>query len=385
VRIDHSVPTRLIRRARHAVVSAVGTALLSVPARAENQARSPAALRDTVVVYEAPQACPSQSDFEARVRSRMPSRESPAPSLRRIEARLSKYGTRVAATVVLTDANGTVTTRRIAAASCNEAVDGLALIVALTVDPLEAHTVPVSPPQTSSAEGTAPSSNSEASPGDHEDKTQPESKEIAPRSQQEAPVVEDEAAREGAPAVVAPGVNESAAASSSTRLRFGVSASFLVASGTVPAWSPGGELGLVASAWKAPALSLRAGGRVVASASDTDVEGSASFSWWSAFVGGCVGTDPSTVLVLSGCAVYELGQLGATGSRTTNARSSMTLWQGLGPELRFEWAFAPPVALNTGVGVMFPLRSERFFLGDSAVYQVPAFGIRVQIGAAIRF
>jgi hypothetical protein len=380
VRIDHSARTRHLRRARLAVVSGVGTALLVVSARAENQ-NAPAAhpaLSDTVVVYQAPEGCPSQADFESRVRSRMPARESMSP--RRIEARLSRSGTRIAASVVLTDANGAVTTRRIVAASCNEAVDGLALIVALTVDPLEAHGGPV-PPATES-ESTVPSSSADATSGDR-GASQGEPKGNTPQPQQTAPVVQVEAARKTeAPT---PETNEPAPTSSSSRLQFGASLSFLVASGTGPAASPGGELALVASVGKAPAVGLRAGGRLVASASDSFAGGRASFSWWSAFLGGCVGTDASGVFVLSGCAVYELGQLGATGSQTRNAASSMALWQALGPELRFDWAFAPPVALDAAVAGMFPLRPERFFLGEDVVYQLPTVGIRAEIGAAIRF
>jgi hypothetical protein len=365
------------------VVSGVGTALLTVAAAGENQtAPSHPALSDTIVVYQAPEGCPSQTDFEARLRSRMPARESTATWPRRIEARLSKNGTRVAASVVLTDASGAVTRRRIVAASCNEAVDGLALIVALTVDPLEAHTGPASPPQTSETEATAPSSGPDAPPGNHAASPSDETKPSTPHPEQTSPVVHDEAP---APAAAEPETSEAAAAPSSTQLRFNASASFLVVSGTAPAVSPGGELGLVASMWKAPAIGLRAGARLVAPASDTGAEGSASFSWWSAFLGGCVGSDTSASFVLSGCAVYELGQLGASGSRTRNAASSMETWQALGPELRLEWAFAVPVALGAGVAGMFPLRSERFFLGKDVLYQVPTIGIRAEIGAAIRF
>lgn len=366
------------------MVSGFGTALLTVVAAAENQSAGAAhpALTDTVVVYQAPEGCPSQADFEARVRSRMPARESTATSPRRIEARLSKNGTRVAASVVLTDANGAVTKRRIVAASCNEAVDGLALIVALTVDPLEAHTGPV-PPQTNEAESTTSSSGADASSGDHAASPSGESKGNTPQPEQTSPVVHDEAAP--APAEPETETSESAASPSAMQLRFGASASFLVVAGTVPAVSPGGELSLVASMWRAPAIGVRVGGRLVAPASDSGTEGRASFSWWSAFLGGCVGTGPSAAFVLSGCAVYELGQLGATGSSTRNAASSMEMWQALGPELRLEWALAAPVALNAGVAGMFPLRSERFFLGNDVVYQVPTVGIRAEIGAVIRF
>jgi hypothetical protein len=376
------------------VVSAVGTALLSASAAAENKTLPTSGpLSDTVIVYDAPQGCPSQADFEARLRSRMPARGSTATSPRRIEARLSRNGTRVAAGVVLTDANGAVKARRIVAASCNEAVDGLALIVALTVDPFEAHTGPVPPPDTTEPESTAPPTaaggdhdgGADASRGDHENSTHGESKETAPRPEQAAPVVQGGETKAGTVAVLAPEVNEHATASSSRRLRFGVSASFLVASGTVPALSPGGELAIVASTWSAPAVSLRVGGRLVASASDSSAEGSASFSWWSAFLGGCLGNDATAPFALSGCAVYELGQLAATGSQTRNPASRVILWQALGPELRFEWAFAPPVALHAAAAGMFPLRAERFLFGSDVLYRVPPLGARAEIGAAIRF
>jgi hypothetical protein len=359
-------------------------ALLAAPVRAENKtppaARAP--LSDTVIVYEATAGCPSRTDFEDRLWSRMPAHESASISPRRIEARLQRSGTRVAGSVVLTDASGAVTTRRIVAASCSEAVDALALIVALTVDPMEAHGG-TPPPQEDGA--TAPGAAG-ATHGDRGDATPGETKTNAP-APTSVPKPPVDTGRSPPPAPPVSGVQESSAAvaPSSRRSRFGVSASFLVASGVVPGASPGGEVAVVASTSGVPALSLRFGGRLVASAGTASDEGEASFSWWSGFAGGCLGSDASAALVLSGCAVYELGRLGAGGSRTENPSSSGTMWQALGPELRFEWVFAAPFALNAGVAGMFPLRAERFWLGNDVVFRVPPAGIRAEIGAVVRF
>ncbi len=368
------------------MVFTLAVALLAARAAAENKA-VPAAevpLRDTVIVYEAAEGCPSRGDFEARLRSRMPARESTATSPRRIEARLVRSGPRIAASVVLTDANGAATTRRIVAASCNEAVDALALIVALTVDPLEAHTG-ASPPDTTTSNDGAPAEGDigDAAHGEPAPNASPQEPPKQPPAMQnrENPepaspvVISDEVAKQSA----------NAGPTASRGWRFGASTSFLVSSGVVPGMSPGGELAIAVSTSNAPALSVRLGGRLVGSASESGVEGNASFSWWSGFAAGCLGSDAAATLVLSGCAVYELGRLGASGSQTRNPSASATPWQALGPELRFEWAVAAPFALNVAAAGMFPLRATRFWLGDEVVFRVPWVGARAEIGVAARF
>jgi hypothetical protein len=363
VRIDHRA-VRAPRRRRSLVTVLVpfASTLISSLAHAQTTPAdvSPSPLRDAVVVYDVPGGCPSQSDFESRLRSRSGSHAGTPVPLRRVEAHVQESAGRTAANVVITDGAGATTNRSIVAASCNEAVDALALIVALTLDPV----------LRADAGG--------AGTGDAASSTDPA-----------MAAGKNGTASQGAPAAATPAGESSVPSavprdSVSARPLFGVSAGIFAASGLGPRIEPGGEAAL--EMVTSTGLSVRAGGRLLKSQTAFRAAGDAAFSWWAAFASVCAGTGVgSPAFLMSVCATYEFGFLDAKGSNTRNPESTENIWQALGPGIRAEWVLAKPFALNAGVEGVVPFSRQKFSIGSDSVYQVPLVTLRVQAGIALLF
>jgi hypothetical protein len=89
--------------------------------------------------FRAPAGCSSADDFSARVSKRSwRIRLVPDASVRRslvVEIQPAPAGGALRGTVTVVEADGTTRNRRLKAASCEEAVDALSLIAAVTLDP----------------------------------------------------------------------------------------------------------------------------------------------------------------------------------------------------------------------------------------------------------
>ena len=360
---------------------------VGAPAHAEG----PGALQGTTVLYDAPAGCPSQSDFEARLRARGGSHGGSAsapPSLQRIEARIRAKGKRAQGVVVITDAAGVATTRQIVAASCAEAVDALALIVALTLDPLEAGGPSQAAPAAAASPGEGSTSSAE---GGSSESSKAAPATAAARAREHAPDKANEAAAESEktsePEIEHDTESKARSPGASEASRFGAFVSALVAAGATPDPAFGAELGFEAVVLPGtPRLSAGLGARIVLSQTVHDAAGTASFDWWAGFASMCAGTHiGSSAFSLDLCATFELGSLGASGSNTRNPASATKSWQALGPALNAEWVFAPPVLLTVGVEGLFPFRHQRFLLGESVIHEIPTVALRAQGGMGLRF
>ena len=375
VGIDHAARTALPLRRAPAGVLVLVTSVL-VCARVSAQASAPVdPLRDAVIVYDAPGKCPSQSDFEARIRSRRQSRAGAPVALRRVEAHVEDAGGRSSASVVITDAAGVATTRRIVAASCGEAVDALALIVALTLDPVE-HAATAG--ATASGQGSADGATS--SDGTSGVGTTASANGTAPASDAAGSSAAGSAS--AAPESSVPGAVPSNAVTG--RPWIGVEVSVLGASGLGPGIVPGGEAALAMITMTG--LEVRAGARLVKSQTASGASGDATFSWWSGFASLCAGTKVgSPSLVMAVCGTYELGNLSADGSNTRNPASTRNLWQALGPGLRADWVIAGPLTLSAGVDGLVPFKRQRFSIAQDEIYRVPLVAMRFEGGIGLLF
>jgi hypothetical protein len=387
--IDHPASAR--GRLRPLWGALVATAI-GAPAHAEG----PNALEGTTVVYDAPAGCPSQSDFESRLRARGGNRGASAstpPPLSRVEARIRAKGKRAQGVVVITDAAGVATTRRIVAASCTEAVDALALIVALTLDPVEA-SGSSGPPVTPTSPGEGSTSSTEGGSAEEASKTGAKAAAgtAAARPAEQPPDEANEAASESAEPAEPEVEHDTeqparSAGASEPSSRFGAFVSALVASGATPDPAFGGQLGFEAFVLPGtPRLSAGLGARIVLSQTVHDPAGTASFEWWAGFASMCAGAHiGSSAFSLDLCATFELGSIGAAGSNTQNPASASKSWQALGPALNAEWVFAPPLRLTAGVEGLFPFRHQRFLLGESLIHEIPTVALRAQGGVGLRF
>ncbi len=293
---------------------------------------------DLDIHYSAPPECPDRGAFEASIRSRTErtSHQGSEP-VKRLDVRLEPTAKGVRGRLAVPDGMGGTTVREIEAATCAEAVDGLALIVALLFDPESAH------------DGT---------------KAQPPPQEPARPA---APITTNEPKRSS---------------------HFALSTSLIGASGHAPELLPGGELAL---ALEVPLvdrmlLLVRAGVRLTVPDTVSSDEGLATFKWWAGIASVCPALelgDPSLAQGL--CVSFEQGVLSATGSDTRNPRSSMRSWTAIGPGLVFRWSVLPPLFSLVAADALFPLNRDRFHIGTEQIHEVPVVALRGEIGLGVRF
>lgn len=310
---------------------------------------------EPAVAFNAPQGCPDRDAFVAAVRARTRTgalTPKDPRSVVSLEVTVASSGASSLATLTVTDAAGRKGTRRITARSCHEAVDGIALVTALTLDP---------------AGATEPETPLEESPRAKD----PEGDQF--------PKLPLEPAQPAAPAEVREGALPSHLAAGLSML--GLSAPI---PGLTPALEISAEarteLGRHADLGFRGALRISKGGELSTS------EGVASFEWWALAAGICPGARTATdTLSLALCALVEQGQTHATGVDTDNPRSSRRMWTSFGPGLRGRWALVPRAALEIGADALFPFRRDTFSLGSLQVHEVASVAFRFGAGVAFRF
>jgi hypothetical protein len=332
--------------------------------------------------YFAPPSCPDRAAFEARLRHRTQAAQvdpRATRSPRRFDVRVVLGAERAEGRIVVVDADGTTATRRIEAATCEEAVDGLALIAALTLDPNLADSNEAA--EDRAAEGGA-SEEHAAEDGAAEDRVaaggaEPLAGTSATGSETDRAADETTSADRTA----------DGGAHAADMIGLDVSVSALVTTGVAPGAGVGGSIAIGLARIEAPVdLSAFLGFRLTAPQSAaTTPDGGAEFAWWSGVAGGCAGRADPAAVSLWACAVAELGRLTAAGRETGNAQTSSRRWLAVGPLAALEWSPTSPVFLRAAAGVGFPLERDRFLLGDRVISQVLAAALRGEAGAGARF
>jgi hypothetical protein len=293
---------------------------------------------DLDIHYSAPAQCPDRTAFEKSIHKRTEhassSRDGAAPP-KRLDVRLEQTATGVRGRLAVADDAGGTTVREIEAATCAEAVDGLALIVALLFDP-------------GSAKGAVETPPPEESP------------KPAPRD------VTNEPKRSS---------------------HIALSTSFIAASGHAPDLIPGGELALALEVplFTRMLLFMKAGVRLTAPDTVSSNEGLATFKWWAGLASVCPALELRSPSFVGLCVSMEQGVLSATGSDTRNPRSSGRSWTAVGPGLALRWSVLPPLFMFVAADALFPLRRDRFFLGTEQIHEVPAVAFRAEVGVGVRF
>jgi hypothetical protein len=341
------------------------------------------------VVYRAPAECPTREEFESRVLARTGKDglypEGGAPfELFEIDLTPTPERTRGRLTTHLRGAYPTV--REIQAASCREAVDGLALIVALTLDPTTVSkratesggTTSERPDQTSGGVGGVGGTNaSEKDRGDRSttrgEDTEEQGRDIDGNT--------EEGESEGAD-------GDTGIGSSSQRelARFDVLFAAGAVKGVTPSWMPEGSVsvGAVFPFLADPGLMIRLGGRYAPDQTTVTEQGDATFSTWMAHAALCPQVFELSILWLAPCANVEYGKVAASGTRTLNKASSNRDWIALGPKLIGQLSFLPPLFVHAGGELDFPLLRDRYVLGPLEVHATPVLIGRLELGLVVR-
>lgn len=325
-------------------------ALIALDAAAQGTA--PPSARGALSV-EAAEQCATRAAIVARVAERSQRIElvdQDSLVLRAVVQESTR--TLVSAELHVTWPDGRTSLRRLNAPSCVEAIDALALLITLTLDPSAALT------PADVAEG-------------------PVVPEALPATARESPGPEPEPAPEAEPSPTSEPFALSHAA-------FGLAARGLL--GVAPHAMPGlGASVLVAfegqGLWT-PLLQVRV---AHAWARAIEAAGTADFQLDSAELVACVVGLRSAAAAGRACITGAVGRLRASGSETYDPNNHARLWLSAGGELLLSAELFGPLQLQAGAGLTMPLRRDRFAFAPRVFHRVAAVVPYGHLGLAVRF
>jgi hypothetical protein len=329
--------------------------------------------------YRAPATCDDDAQFFARARLRAPRMRMARPDERArvfvvdIEQRAGKMSGRL----TVRNPEGRQTIREIEARDCTEAVDALALIVALAVNPRAAQSTPSSAPGES--EPIPPAST--ATPN-------------APNASVPAPP-------SSTPSLPAPAASSSAptpAATDSATEPFGRARgeSLWTFRAGLGAWALGGiapaplfgartsaEIMNLQANVIAPSFRISAG---YATHAGFAVDGgTAHFSYAGSNMEICpLRIPPGGPLVLRPCLMADVGFVFARGADALNPQSEARPWAAIGMGGRLEWSLGRRVGVELDAGCTFPIWRDRFLFGTRSFHRVALAGGVVALGLVLR-
>lgn len=122
----------------------------------------------------------------------------------------------------------------------------------------------------------------------------------------------------------------------------------------------------------------------------TAVQGSAAsarFEHWASHLVGCPWRFPSAgVWGVRPCLDLDVGRVSGQGRGVSGAERHAAPWLSSGTELRFELALWDRLQLGVVAGAVVPFwRSRFFFLPEITAFQVPAVGLRAETFASLLF
>jgi len=256
---------------------------------------------------------------------------------------------RAEAQLGIRDPEGRDSSRRLVGRDCDELVEALGLIVALTVD-AEARTDPVS--KLSAATDGPPSEETTSEPARDADGA----------AEAELPPTSHWAYGGGVQGIAVSGV----------------------APGVLPGVAGFVDAAKAGDAWWLPAarLALR---RAQAGGFQAD-GGTAAFRVTTAGLELCpTRLPPSTSVGLRPCVFGEVGMLRATGSNTIEPRSVSHRWIGLGPSARLELVPVSGLVFEARVAAEIPLVRARFLFAPEVFHEIDPVTLVVALGVAARF
>ncbi len=318
--------------------------------------------------YRAPPDCPPAEAFEREFRARTTRAElvsGVADTARRFSVSLLNEPGRTVGRIEIDGPADAVATQEVAGQTCSGVVSALALVAALTVDPLAAESPSgAATSQPGAAAATTPSANT------------------APNEARPAP--EPSANRSAAEGVRASGT-------STTHPVFAAGLDGGAVIGLFPQLAPSAtifrEAQLERRSGLAPSARLSLSGAV--SSSVAAPPGSATFRWLAAALDGCpVELRLAATLGVTPCAFVEVGVLEGSGAGVTIPEVDSRRWVALGGSARLKWAFLESFFLEAQGRLEAPVARDTFVLvvpERVVVYAVPAVLGGFELGAGVRW
>ena len=300
--------------------------------------------------YQAPEGCSAREELVRQVRARTGRARLVAEGQPewRFHVVVQPSPGRAESHLMIRDPEGRESSRALVGRDCDEVVEALGLIVALTVD-ADARTEPVSELTPATEERSTPGTTTQPATGSGGVAAQPHA---------------------------------------TPRWTYGGGVHGMVVSGIAPGVLPGVaafvDAAKTGDAWWLPAarLSLRR-----AQAGGFRAEGgTAAFRVTSAGLELCPPRLPSVAIVgLRPCVFGEAGTLRATGSNTIEPRSVDHRWIGWGPSARFELIPVDGLILEVRVAAEIPVVRARFLFAPEVFHEVDPVVLVAGLGVAARF
>lgn len=276
------------------------------------------------------------------------------------------------AELLVVNAGGRRAQRRLLAPSCAEAVDALALVIAITLDPAS---VTAGGEDSTAKRPADEASAPELAEPAKADAARVNAGENQPRRAKRE--LNDEAAQ-GVPA--SPGAMD-------VRLHWRVGAAFVAASGPAPQLMPGLGLGLLA-AWErtgllSPAARVSAAHYWLSGLRETD--GTADFQLDAGSVDVCPIRLRGGPLAIRACANVQAGRMLASGSRTFSARSKSRPFVVLGGSSLVTASLPAGFEAGASLAVGRALVEDEYVFANRVFYRVPQLSLGFGLGFGYGF
>jgi hypothetical protein len=295
---------------------------------------------------------------------------------------IEQRGGKTAGRLVVRNPEGRQTVREIEARDCSEAVDALALVVALVVNP-RAISQPATPAQPASPATPAPPGEPEpilptpAAPTTPSPPA-PDATTSAALPPTRATADVDAGANPPAPATLSRGASPWA-------FRTGLAAWGISAMAPEPLLGAraSAEMLHVGTRWIAP--SFRASLGYMTHAGFVVDGGTAHFSYAGTNLEICPLRIPrGGALVFRPCVMADVGLLFSRGADALNPQEVTRPWVSIGAGGRLEWMLGRRVGIELDVACTFPVWRDRFLFGPRSFHRVAAVGGAVALGFLIR-
>ena len=346
--------------------------------------------------------CTTREELVARVAAR--SRrirfddEASGPSIRAVIAPAPRGG--AVGELLIAQSGGRSSSRRLSAASCAEATDAIALIIALTLDPDSATKpsttpTPKPPPKSIPAPATtaAAATSARTAPATTERAHERASSE-APAARPPTPPTASQPATPAGPAAPAAISNderpvvvaETPAQPVATQSRFGAGATAQAIFGPAPGTLPGFAIYLLAAldrdALWSPAAVIWA--THASSSGLAEPGGTAAFTLDDLTLDACALRLRLSVLEARGCATGIYGRLAATGSKTYSPATVARPFAVAGGALLLS-AVLGRVELTGRIGGGASLIRDSFAFAPSVFHRTDAVTVAASLGLGVRF
>lgn len=323
---------------------------------------------------------------------------------RRVRAKFERYQGVVRATLTV-ETNGRFASRRVQTASCEQAVDALGLIAALTLDPSSAARaggdapLPLGAAKTDAGKEPPQATKPSAGSGDpRTDPERPQTKRGRTREAERRRRARQEQKRDSAaagaraeaaelPEAVEASEPEAYSPPVTRRVRLRASVAGSVSAGPAPTLVPGGALGGMVG-WEGPSLWSPAARLTVSharSAAFAARYGTAHFYLTTVGVDLCPLWFWAGPLSVRPCASAVGGVLTASGSDTVDAASDSRPWWVVGGSALVSVLVTPTAEVSGGVLLGRPLVRDRFQFSPEVFHTVDKLSWTASLGAGLRF